>query len=218
VSCNANCTLNPGQCTIPPKEFCGDGIKNGSEQCDKTDLGGATCASVTGNPNATGVVTCNANCTLNPGQCTIPSASCGDGVKNGSEQCDKTDLGGATCASVTGNPNAIGTVSCNANCTLNNSQCIIPAPICGNNKKENAEQCDGSDLGGATCKTFTGNPDATGSLSCLGNCTIDGSQCQVPTCGGQICPVGQQACGQPCQAPCPSDSYCLTGCCVKIQL
>ena len=49
-----------------------------------------------------------------------PPAVCGDGVKGGSEQCDGTDSGGSTCQSL---GYSGGTLSCNANCTYNTSQC-----------------------------------------------------------------------------------------------
>jgi hypothetical protein len=46
--------------------------------------------------------------------------------------------------------------------------------VCGNNKKESNEQCDGSDLGGQTCitKGFAG-----GTLRCKSDCTFDTSGC-----------------------------------------
>lgn len=54
------------------------------------------------------------------------SQSCGNGVAEGTEQCDGSDLAGATCVSrgFTG-----GTLSCNANCTFNTSSCTSAAPV-----------------------------------------------------------------------------------------
>jgi hypothetical protein len=56
---------------------------------------------------------------------SIP-AGCGDGVKMGTEQCDGTDLGGATCATVIA-PGWVGAVTCTASCQFNVAGCNTPA-------------------------------------------------------------------------------------------
>ena len=50
-------------------------------------------------------------------------AVCGDGVRDGSEQCDGADLGGQTCADVTSGFVHGGTLACNADCTFNTDGC-----------------------------------------------------------------------------------------------
>ena len=61
------------------------------------------------------------------------------------------------------------------------------APFCGNNIIEIGEQCDGSNLNGATCSSLLGN-NFTGSLSCKPNCIYDASLCRLiietPPIGG----------------------------------
>ena len=247
VACNPNCTLDGRGCTIP-FGFCGDGVRRGFEQCDGADLAGATCATATGDPTSTGPITCLPSCALDPSKCTggggggsagaggaggAPGIFCGDGVRNGTEVCDKQDLGGATCASVSGNPSSTGLLTCFPNCTLDASKCGPPGTggsggsggagggtgvQCGNGVREGVEGCDLTDFGGATCQSITGSPGATGTLVCFGNCTVDSSGCKVPTeeCGQQVCPTGKQRCGLPCQDPCPGTSFCLTGCCTSI--
>ncbi len=85
--------------------------------------------------------------------------------------------------------------------------------ICGNNVREAAEVCDGTDLGGQTCQTqgFDG-----GALHCNGNCNgFDTSGCRMYQCGNNICePGGAEnclTCPQDCngvQSGSPSKKYC----------
>jgi hypothetical protein len=62
---------------------------------------------------------------------------------------------------------------------------------CGNGVLDAGEQCDGADLGGATC---AGEGFAGGALSCASNCTLDTSGCT--NCGngvrdsGEVCDGG----------------------------
>ena len=52
-------------------------------------------------------------------------SGCGDGIIEAGEQCDGANLGAASCAS---NGFSGGTLSCNSNCTINTSSCVISAP------------------------------------------------------------------------------------------
>lgn len=50
---------------------------------------------------------------------------CGDGIKNGDEECDGSDLHGMSCASL---GFASGDLSCSASCTLDTSECVEGEP------------------------------------------------------------------------------------------
>lgn len=56
-----------------------------------------------------------------------PGAVCGNGVIEGTEQCDGSNLGGMSCTSPSVGTFSGGTLSCNATtCTFNTSQCTVP--------------------------------------------------------------------------------------------
>jgi hypothetical protein len=123
---------------------------------------------------------------------------CGNGVAVAPEQCDGSDLLGATCDSVLPCPPgavcdpAQGSLSCTAICTLNTTGCRR----CGNGVREATEQCDGTDLGGATCQSLG---FYIGSLGCKapgsqGSCTFDFSGCSGSFCGDGICDYGFEDC------------------------
>jgi LPXTG-motif cell wall-anchored protein len=96
---------------------------------------------------------------------------CGDGVIDVGEDCDSSNLGGATCLSEGYDG---GTLACHSNCTFDTSACTTYTPSCGNEILDTNEQCDGVELAGNTCLTrgYDG-----GSLSCHSNCTFNYSQC-----------------------------------------
>jgi hypothetical protein len=94
---------------------CGNGVLNAGEECDGTDLGGASCAS-TG--NGTGTLGCNTDCTFKTDRCD--NSNCGNGIVEEGEECDGTDLAGSTCDSV---GFAAGQLACNTNCRLDVGAC-----------------------------------------------------------------------------------------------
>ena len=90
---------------------------------------------------------------------------CGDGVIEGSEQCDGDDVAGADCVSV-GFPLG-GELACNEECDgYVLSGCI--AQLCGNDIIEGTEVCDGTALDGDTCAA---HGLAGGRLGCNASCT-----------------------------------------------
>lgn len=162
--------------------YCGDSLKNGSEQCDGAQGVGPnqTCVNCTlqnltycgdgivQNPNNAGAaeqcdgtagVGANQQCQSN---CTIRNLSyCGDGrIQNPNdrgvaEQCDGTA--------------GVGTGQrCTTSCTLESTN------FCGDGVIGGTEQCDGSQLGGASCTTLGWR---TGVLGCDATCRYYGSGC-----------------------------------------
>jgi len=75
--------------------------------------------------------------------------------------------------------------------------CVTPQ-VCGNGIKEGTEQCDGVDLGDATCYEET-----TDSVACTSTCTLDMSGC-----------VARATCTT--KADCPADNGCKSGTCTPL--
>jgi len=172
-------------CDESSAQTCGNGLREGTEQCDGSDLGGETCIS---RGFTSGTLKCTAGCMFDTSSCIFQQ--CGDNIKEGTEQCDGSDLGGAWCGSL---GYKAGTLSCKSDCTYNTTSCI--PHVCGDSIKGGAEQCDGSDLGGKTCNDFgslscpdkceTGKEyrsgSRAGSLQCTSTCKYDTTGCSV--CG-----------------------------------
>ena len=144
--------------------LCGNGHKEAGEDCDASDLGGATCASVAGSGGELG---CRSDCTFDVSGCW----SCGNGVKEPTEYCDGPDLDGMSCLSF---GFTAGDLSCGSDCSFDLSLCRR----CANGVLEPGELCDGAQLGTEDCLSqgFDG-----GALACDSSCQFDTSGCT--TCG-----------------------------------
>ncbi len=95
----------------PPPPACLDGTLNEGEECDGSDLGGATCASL---GFESGPLTCTSECKLSTTLCV--RKKCGNGALDPGETCDGT-LGVPPCTSY-------GYVECTDACALDQRHCI----------------------------------------------------------------------------------------------
>ncbi len=191
--------------TTGPQIKCGDAMIEGMEECEGADLDGQDCASL---GFSSGTLTCAANCTFDKTKCV--SESCGDGVKNGGEECDcgqqgspcTTDqVGGQGCQNLV-SPNGGsyhgGALICGSpqSCTFNKTQC----QYCGDGVRNGPEACEGADLGGQSCQ---GLGFSSGTLKCSASCTQDSSGCMNIVCGNGQCQAGEDSCN--CPQDCPDD-------------
>jgi len=98
---------------------CGDGLAEGTEECDGLDLRGASCTGFLspGDGNYSGgSLSCASDCTLDFSSCEY----CGDGIANGDEACDGTDLDGLTCSDQGFDG---GDLSCDTSCNFVEDGC-----------------------------------------------------------------------------------------------
>lgn len=134
----------------PQKIFCGDGIKNGKEECEPIEN---ACI-----PDYNGACEfCNSTCKLE----TLTGGSCGDSiVKSLFEDCDKA-VDATTCS-----PNYNSScVYCDDNC----KNITLYGGYCGDDILDiNYEICDKTKLSGSSCitKGYDG-----GTLSCFSDCS-----------------------------------------------
>lgn len=148
--------------------LCGNGTYEGAEECEGSDLGGATCSSL---GLGSGNLRCDSTCKYDQASCS----TCGDGTLQSGEDCEGTNLGGATCESL---GLGGGSLACNG-CRFDTSGCdqggAAEGPAtCGDGFQQTGEQCDGIDFGSQTCATlgYVG-----GTLGCTASCVFETSNC-----------------------------------------
>ncbi len=169
LACGDDCHFDTGGCE--GEGGCGDGILQAPwEACDTDEFAGATCQSLGYND---GYIACTPACDLDLSGCEL-FGFCGDGVLDAPyETCDGTDLGEITCASL---GYSGGTVTCDTDCTgVDDGQCFN-VPTCGNGTIDELEECEATDLDGATCRSLG---YFAGTLGCSAEgCVYDTSDCR----------------------------------------
>lgn len=113
--------------------ICGDGFKSLDETCDKgnllaippknPDFGTSTCSDFEWAPGQyynRGYLICSEDCSA---ILTSMCSYCSNSIKEGYEECDADDFGGATCQTYGYKE---GTLSCTASCLLNLEDCSSP--------------------------------------------------------------------------------------------
>ncbi len=191
------CTYDTDLCDRGREPFCGNNIVEDGEQCDGIDLGGERCVTL---GYGEGLLTCDPRtCTYDTSMCDRQREwVCGNNIRDPNEQCDGVDLVHETCMSL---GFYAGTLLCDpATCTYNTVMCEQSGWDCGDGVIGGDEECDGADLGGASCESlgFDG-----GELACDEACLFDTRMCEA--CGngridaGEACD-GRRLAGQSCRS------------------
>ena len=214
------CDLINNVCVQPGNHSCGDGNLDAGESCDTNELNGKTCQSY--NEYIGGTLKCNAVCEFDKSNCYECTEtdmtkcgqdqictnghcvekghiiSCGDGLPEGDEECDGSNLNDKSCADVDSSYIG-GTLKC-SDCIFDTSDCYkctetpdscgegkfcqngscadIPKK-CGDDHRDDGESCDKSDLDDKSCTSF---PDFVGgTLKCNASCEFDKSSCVACT-------------------------------------
>jgi alpha-tubulin suppressor-like RCC1 family protein len=147
---------------------CGDGVVDIGEQCDRENHNHSYCQAL---GFYGGTLSCNDNCTFNVNGCE-GYGFCGDNViQDVNESCDGDNIEDTRCTEI-GYPS--GTLSCKDNCRFDISGCE-GAELCGDGTINDPEQCDGENVGVATCASIEGFEG--GELVCGSDCRYDISGC-----------------------------------------
>ncbi len=209
---------------------CGDGFISGrvadgnKEQCDPAAAvplnGAVTCEDAFG-AGWTGTLGCNASTCQYEGCSEVTTPACPDGTCNSTETCSSCpqDCGqccgngddsdpGEQCDLGTAQNGNVCTAAYDSTCNWCSATCqneTEQGPHCGDGSINGPEQCDGTQLDGATCAS---EGAGTGDLTCNPTtCLYDTSGCTLPeVCDNGTCGPGEsfENCPQDCDPPfCP---------------
>ncbi|OIO52948.1 hypothetical protein AUJ46_06460 [Candidatus Peregrinibacteria bacterium CG1_02_54_53] len=175
---------------------CGDGTRNGTEQCDSGGSNGNACTP----PYNSSCTYCSSTCT----NVTLQGGTCGDGTRNGTEQCDSGAQNGQTCTPAYGS----SCTYCSTSCT----SVTLQGGTCGDGTQNGSEQCDSGATNGQACTPAYGNSCTYCSTSCTYT-TVQGPRCGDGTQNGsEQCDSGASN-GQTCTPDYGSScTYCSTSC------
>ncbi len=172
----------------PACVYCGNGIVNIGEQCDKTAFSGdrTTCTEWNADSYDDGYVSCNNDCTVNFSACH-KIERCGDGQLDDGEQCDDNEFRyNITKCSDYSPLYTTGELTCTSSCKIDTSGCS-GTPICGDGVVNGVEDCDKTEFKNdiIACNEIFPELYGSGNVTCLNSCSYDVSGC-VKWCGNGL--------------------------------
>ncbi len=198
LSCTDHCTLDVQTC-IGMADTCGDGVLDVGEMCDGAVPGDLSCKKL---GYGSGEVVCTETCKLDVSGCGGIETVCGDGIRSGDEECDAADFGDRSCGAF---GYYGGTLSCNSDCTVSLSACVQTGKCGDGTVQRDYEECDGPNLGGATCLSlgYYG-----GGLACSADCSFNTTSCETTgRCGDG---TAQPAYGESCDGEDLNGTTCFS--------
>jgi hypothetical protein len=201
---------------------CGNGVREGAEECDGADLGGGVCAHV---GCSGGVPVCTASCTLDYASCTACAVCDGDGRCEAGESC--TTCSGdcpSTPAAACGNGvceagNGEDCLSCPADCRGKQDGKTTGRFCCGDGAGQNPLPCSNSTCtsSGFTCTSSPRTASCCGDGACTGSetsctCAVDCGAPPASELAGTTCRDGSDndcdAVADCADANCAADATC----------
>lgn len=167
--------------------ICGDGEKEGEEQCDEGGSNGDECQAEYGQECSY----CSNDCQL----LELDGPFCGDGQTNGTEQCDSGSDNGEVC------PPAYGG-ECSY-CSVNCQNVTVGGSSCGDGTVDEGEQCDEGQNNGEGCSPEPGQQCSYCSSTCQ-TVVNEGVYCGDGTVNqdSEQCDDGNNKNGDKCSAEC----------------
>lgn len=193
------CTADQDGCVATPvaSRCAADGALASTGGSSGAALSGASSSSTSAGPSGsddTAAATTTAAGSSGASDSTGTAPVCGDGMVEGDEHCDGSDLGGASCASL---GLGSGDLGCNTQtCNYDFGDCSL-MPDCGNGTIEGDEQCDGPNLGGQSCESL---PEFAGGRLGCDACRFNTSDCTPCATALTPCTAGSGECCNACNA------------------
>jgi hypothetical protein len=165
IGCNF---LNDNNC----RPVCPNGIREGTEQCDTNDFGGATCAGVM-DSTYTGTLRCYSTCAFDVSGCSVVCSCPSDGRYCTTDICSNN-----VCQHIKSTDCCDYSSECSSGQLCTNHVCVTSTPTCTDDCTANDRECYGS--GYRTCIS-NGDSDSCYEWSAVASCSAG------YTCNNGIC-------------------------------
>jgi hypothetical protein len=163
--------------------LCGDDVRQPGESCDGRDLDNHSCVTL---GQGEGTLACSADSkrfdvsrcqktSATSNQPSTPSGrTCGNGVIDGTDACDGSELGGISCAAF----GSSGALTCDADCNFDLTSCATVTSACA----QGPSVCSSDGIAAHRCGFNAGVYDYGVRIPCN-----EGESCTNGECGGATC-------------------------------